>query len=355
MKSSRLSWGNTLEVVQRINVYATSVLTFSMRADIDVDEIAEEYERLVRSVLRRRINWKRLTATLASGGYGVVDIVKRDRAIKRTWLSYLSERRNRGVFERIMRWWSNGVKEKAHTCVGPLNAYHGMSGETKVWRFLARAWEGVERWCYWDKLTNLYEWTDKDRLGEKIKVVGVVGNMYEGEKMMYRWCDVVDPEIDDMDMVRNVVRFWEVGGKRVATKAQGRGGWMKVEKEETVDTPSQKRWLENGFDWRERWKEVRKNKRLPSRIKSWVLDALNNALRARYHSADAVCQLCGEEVDGRHYTGGWGAMERVRKEAKCRGVELQEEELWWVTWIKATSGKEQKVIEKRLKGYRRTL
>lgn len=238
--------------------------------------------------------------------------------------------------------------------MGPLNAYHGVSGETEVWRFLARAWEGIERWCCWPELSNLYVWTDKDRLGQKL-VVGhmTVSGEYESECEFYRGCDVIDPSVSDLEMLSGIVRFWEVNGKRVAKGLDGRKGWTRLEKEKTVWTRSQQRWMEEeGFVWDEEWRVI-KRKKIPGRVKTWCLDALNNALRVCYHSSK--CRLCGELVGGRHFTGECKALEEIKKYEKKSHQELQREERWWVCWIMETSGKSVVEVVRRLRRYRNAI
>ena len=70
-----------------------------------------------------------------------------------------------------------------------------------------------------------------------------------------------------------------------------------------------------------------------------ALDVLNNALRLVCWFATirrVWCQLCGSEVDGRHYTGGCVAYGEVLSFARSTGVDVQEEEAWWLSWIWAS-------------------
>src|SRR5690606_6598435 len=92
-------------------------------------------------------------------------------------------------------------------------------------------------------------------------------------------------------------------------------------------------WKAGGIDWRVEWKRA-KEKVMPDRVKSWFLDALNNALRVCYHLPEVPCKLCGKEVHGRHFLGECSFTGKLQafvasSDLRCTA---EWEELCWLTW-----------------------
>ena len=333
MRSSRLGWGSLLERARKVNAYATSVLVHALRTDIDVTSIVCEYEELVRSVLRTRMKWARLTAAVEESGYGVLDLVKLDRALKLSWLSYVSENRSRGVFEQVLRAWNSRTKSCAGTVVGPLLSWNSLSGDTRVWRSLCNAWERVEKWVEWRGPLRL--WTEHDRDGGALVAAWNVEDCsFDDGAVFHRACDVVGGG-DELLVLRRDLRKFVLEGSTVSIQpgVESRKVWKECLSTGAVGyTPSQARWKAAGFDWRGgQWRKSRK-KKIPERVKWWLLDALNKALRVCYHSKSAPCRLCGQPVDGRHFTGGCPFTEEMYGFLKRAGEVCQREEVWWLVW-----------------------
>lgn len=228
--------------------------------------------------------------------------------------------------------------------MGPLCSYAGMSGESTVWRNLVEEWGGIERWIEWD-CDNLFQWTSNDRYGEKLDVKWNSREcVYESEVSKYRACDVVASPMDDVDATRATV-FFGVNGVSIAPGVNNRREWKKLEVTQGPDTGSQMRWRKEGFDWRERWRCCLR-KRIPSRVKAWVLDLLNNNLRVCYHKADALCALCGTVVHGRHYSGECGGLTVMKAYCARLGEKVEEEELWWLVWLWACGSKKEEAVRR---------
>lgn len=336
--------------MRRINAYAVSVLTHTLKVDVDVERIEDRYRELVREVLgRRRIRWERLVGRVETGGFGVIDLCEQSKALKRTWLSYISEQQNRGVFEEVLRWWTDEVRERAETCVGPLMSWNSLEGYTTVWRTLCQAWEGIERWCRWNTEEAIYEWTTNDTRGEALAVKWEAEReMYEGVELDYRACDVVGEGEGDVQVMKSNLVCFKWSGERIDRGVKERKRWKELALKDSPCTSAQRRWAAQGFDWRRRWAECRR-KNIPERVKAWTLDALNNAIRVCYHKGDAPCRLCGMEVNGRHYTGECRGIREMSALCIKEGMVVEEEEVWWMNWLVVCGVSKEKAIRRLLR------
>lgn len=332
LSTTRAGWGSLLERARKVNAYACSVLTHTLRVDIEVYDILEEYEVLVRKVLRTRMKWSRLVAPVSCGGYGVIDLLRLSRALKLSWLSYISDGEERGVFEAVLRAWVSRTKFNAGTVVGPLLSWNSLSGETMVWRNLCNAWERVEKWIEWSAPVRV--WTSEDRDGGSLSAVWDESSLcFDDGEMLHRACDVAG-DGDEVLLLRDRLRKFVLDGTQVSVLPglQERRKWMHILKPGAAkNTCSQERWKALGFDWREQWKATCR-KKIPDRVKWWVLDALNNALRVVYHSQSVPCRLCGQPVGGRHFTGGCSFTNVLKAYISRSGDDFEEEEIWWLVW-----------------------
>ncbi len=169
--------------------------------------------------------------------------------------------------------------------------------------------------------------------------------LYEGQEVMYRACDIIGRE-DEWERLRATLMFGYKGG---AVPPQETKGWRIAELETAplIDTQAQKRWRASGWEWRKQWEKTR-NKKLPEKVKGWVLDALNCNLRVCYHHREAKCKACNEEITGKHYLGECSRIREVKQKLREEKIILEEEEVWWISYISAVSCKEIMEVVTRL-------
>jgi len=318
-----------------------------MRADSDVEEIEDEYKRIVKGVIgtRARVRWQRLTADRSEGGFGLIDLKEWSTQMKKGWLNYLVRATEEGGDTVAVEWfnrWADRTQKRALTATGPLMSWNGMAGECREWQFIAEAMGNVKFYSRVIGKANMWTWND--RVGEEVMIreADSGSDICAGEDTEMATCDIVIPEESEGDRLRRTYK-WKYGDREVRRTMEGTRDWKMIRS--SPWTGAQKRWKEEGYDWKTEWDKIREDKLTCGKIKEWWLDALNVNLRVRCKTDE--CRVCGKEVGSKHFISDCEGLDLIRRTQTGISAWDSSWVLW--TWHCLGRGEGERAMKKRMR------